>query len=373
MKTILHKIYGSLAFFALASMVACTGFDDFSSTPSASAVNLNLQLGVVNQDSIEVTVTNADTGYVSVALVEASQFTDYDPDALFAQRVAGLKYVLVNCGKNKAKSVLFTDLNTNTSYVVVAVAANRDGVLGTIQDVTTTTTDWTAPEWVSSSPAASINPVIDSTCAFTLTFDEPVVVDTSKGIQLWFMNDNKTVTASDLLISGSGTTQISIASKVPARNREVVFLSYGKATFADLVGNPAEALTSGLNGSSPYGLYWRVSLQLFAPTLMEPASGDSVVASDFKQIKLVYPQTVGAMHANYAPGNITVSYEDPDGSKLIKVVSSSSLSRTADSLFIPLPVVPVSGQTVSFLMKEASVKIGISNPNAAVSGVWYMK
>lgn len=378
MKNIFKYFTTGVILSLLLMTVGCTKLEEFVSTPAADAVDLSLQLYVVNQDSISVIATNADDGYLTVGLVDTSKLKDYDSQLFFEGKYPTTEvkeFKTIKVEKNVPDTIMFSGLGTNSAWAIVAVASNVDGKLGTMQQVSTTTTDLTAPELLDADPTFGTATVLAKNCEFTLVFSEPVVVDTSKGLELYFYYDDVTVPASDLNISEDGK-YVTISSNVLARNREYVFLSFGEGAFKDLSGNPIAAQSSGIVDGYLEGFYWRVVATTFAPTLIEPADGDSVVAAEFTQIKLVYSEAVGGLHANYLSGAIdpvTITYLDANGDQLIKVVPNASITKSADTAFIALPIVPVAGQTLTLNMNASTLKVGITNPTAAVTATWNIK
>jgi hypothetical protein len=377
MKNNFKYVYFGLLTLLLVS-VSCTKFEEFTGSTLAPKVSLDLTLLAFGEDSVVAVAVNPSNGYITVGIVPTADLEDYDSVAFFQQNVSGVAFVTKQATKDEPVSFVFKELEPFTAYTIIGVSSNPDGVVGAPVILSATTSDFQAPVIVSTTPedyltsGSALN--LSTDCSITLVFNEPVVV-TPDSIFFYLYYDDLVLSGADLNITSNGK-EVTISSNVLARNREIVCLNWGEGAFKDLSGNKIAAQESGVIGGSITGWCWRTELKKFLPVDVTPADGDSVVAADFQRIKLVYADKVGGFYPTYASGAVakmSVTYSSPNGDVLTKLVPNANVTWSADTAFIVLPLAPVAGQKVKFMMNESTLKIGITNPTGAFSATWPIK
>jgi len=370
--------YISILLLAMITVVpfGCAGIDEFKSETLDSPVVLALTLGTVKDSSIVINAVNPSNGYITLGIMPGSA-GDIDAEAFFKQNSAGITFLTKKALKDQTVSFLFSELTQYTDYTVIGVSSNADGVIGEPVEIIVKTADENGPELLSTSPEfdGELAPVLSTDCKIVLAFDEPVVYHSNKVVKLEYYNDDITIQGSDLIVNDSDK-YVTISSKILARNREIIFISWEEGAFTDMAGNPVAKMESGLDEDyNLLGLYMRVVVKSFSPESYTP-SADTVVAADFTKIELIYTENVGGFYKDYIDELVdpmTVTYEDVNGDQLIKVVPGGNVTWAGNEASIALPVAPVSGQTVYFNMNASTLKIGISNPAAAFSKSWVME
>jgi len=355
----------------------CAGFDEFKSETLKAPVVLGLTVGTVKDSSIVINAVNPSDGYITLGIT-TGEVDPIDAEAFFKQNIAGVTFLTKKVLKNQAIAFTFSELVQYANYTIIGVSSNADGVLGEPVTITAKTADTYGPVLVSTSPtfAGDLAPVLTTDGKIVLEFDEPVVYKSNKVVKYDFYNDGNTVEGSDLTIAVSGN-KVTLTSKVLARNREIIFISWDEGAFTDLTGNPVAQMESGLDADDNLmGIFMRVKLKLFAPQSFSPSTADTLAAGDFTEIKLVYAEKVGGFHANYMNelvDRMTVTYTDANGDKTIKVVPNENVSWAGTTATIALPKAPEAGQTIDFDMKSYTLKIGLNNPADALTKSWIIK
>jgi Bacterial Ig-like domain len=370
--------FGLLSAVLLAS-AGCANFEEFKSETLESPAVLGMILCTVQDNSLEVNVLNPSDGYVTLGIIaKPAGALVFDSLAFFKQALTpDFTFIGKIVTRYKVATFTFDGLTPFTDYVVVGMSSNADGVLGKPVQLSAKTSDGLSPNYVESTPAiGDLATIIPTNGEIVLTFDEPVLYKSGNSLKYYYYYDDVTVQESDLDVVIDGNN-VKITSKVPARNREIIFISWGEGAFTDLKGNKIEAMVSDLDEEgAPFGLFMRVVPKLFTPESITPTSGDTISAAGFTKIDLLYSEKVGGFHSLYlnkTTAPIKVTYKDVNGDTFIKVVPNDNVTFSANTATITLPLAPKDGQTVTLSMQSSTFKVGITNPTQTVNASWVMK
>lgn len=238
-----------ISFFAVAAVFAgCTKFEEDAPVQLDTTSAPTVQVKVVDDNTISVTVTGADkTGFYSYAVVPGE--ADVTAGGLLKSpgKVKGaLASAVVDFSKTPTTTFKVEELTPNMKYTAYAVAASTRGVVTDVASASATTTDGTVPALKGVKSEAT-----DTTLAITISYDDPVVLGSPSVKATFFaindLNADKTLKAYKTVsidkkdLSTDGKTLI---VNIPAREAipgAYVAITYGEGTVKNGVGQLCKA------------------------------------------------------------------------------------------------------------------------------------
>lgn len=366
----MKRVSGIYLFLIVFLVSGCAGFKDFESKEWNDAVTLTLSAKTIQDSSVTVGAMNLSDGYVTlgIATMDLSK-QDMNTESFFKQKVNNLTFLTHKVENGVEVNFTFSGLIQNTPYWVYGVGSNADGVLGDIQKLSVKTDDNHAP--IIQTKSSLLKSGVD----VVLVFDEPVVYDPLKNVELTYLNYGQIYGGNDLEVKVSNDT-VRLTPKAYPKNGELIFVGWDEGAFTDSTGNPVAEMVSGLTPEGGVtGLFFVVESKVFIPTSIMPANEDSVPASSFTDIQIAFDEPFSGLSDEYdvikATDPITVTYLDRNLEKTVKVVLPSGVKKTGEEYVqITLPLVPTEGQRVTLHVPSGAFYVGLYNPNALIEETW---
>ncbi len=254
----------------------------------------------------------------------------------------------------------------NSSYEVIAIANNGDGVVGEGQVLAIRTSDKWSPEFVDSSPTSGFDAVFEGD-AIVLIFDEYVMggTDTSFVFTTFYSG----IEDADATIFAMGN-MVAVYPSVELPQGDYVFLSWSEGAITDLSGNPVAPMNSYYDEDyNFYGVFTRMVRPPREAVSVGPAESDSLASG----ADIVITFDDGVSPDRYIDKSmISLSYYDLDDLPVeVKYIDPALLVFDGMTVTIPQPVMADSGWTVELVVDEEAFDIGYFVPNAEVYGYWW--
>lgn len=295
MKKILFSI-----FTIGASLVGCTNLEEVSSEYYGEGPSITTEVTATADESFTFVLTPSEgTLYYSYLVAEGDEAEEVDALSLLQNQLSGVATDCIEYAKNATYTYDMKDeegkelCSPNTSYVLYAVAANKEGIAGKVTSVVVKTTD-------------KVDPTFDLDKIEDVEGKSGVVVPFSENVTL---AENKTVTAKyyvewaeaghnyvdiqaeDISVDIDGSNVSIIVQNVPAA--ATVLVSWEEGTFVDSYGNKCAALNSGLNADENGfdGLYFVVASEPFEITEENVVTG--ATEDEEVELPLIWDETKG--------------------------------------------------------------------------------
>lgn len=365
-----------------ASLTGCTHLEEVSSEYYGEGPSITAEVTATADNSFTFVLTPSEgTLYYSYLVVEGDEVEEIDALSLLQNQLTGVATDCIEFAKNTTYTYDMKDedgkelCSPNTSYVIYAVAANKEGVTGSVATVVVKTTD-------------NVNPDFNLEGISETEGKVGVVIPFSENVTL---AENKTVTAQyyvewaqdgsnfvdipteDISLEVDGKNVTVTVQNVPAA--AVVLVSWEEGTFIDSYGNKCAKLESGLNGAGTGfdGVYFTVTTEPFEITeenIVTDAGEDEEV-----ELPLIWNKTDGiSLHfendiyrneKKLKGGEIQLVLKRT-GKEIILDLSKDDWSIEEDrkTLKITMPSgESQSGDIISLKIKEGAITDINGNPN----------
>ncbi|MEX2372030.1 MAG: hypothetical protein WD578_13590 [Bacteroidales bacterium] len=345
-------------------MVGCVEWDEFESLDLDAAPTVTVVQSAVGDSLIAVDVTSSANGFVSVIILEGTgNVVPSDSVALLKGNVSYLDFASVEVEADVAVTVTFASgIEQDASYEVMAVSANADGVVSEVAVLAITTADTYAPAFVSASPDFTYDPIIEPGDTIVISFDEPVILGSGAfSFEGFYSGDVFEVT--NATVSGNN---VYLPVPVDFAYREYIWLHWETGAVVDAEGNETSALTTFLDGGAFSGAFWRI-VAMKHPVLSVTPDVEVDQIAGFT-ITLTFGDNVSI--ANLEDGDITIVYDDEGGLVTTADVPAADVLAAGMEVTIDQSsFVPTTG-TVTLVVPEGVIGVGIGNPNAEYSATW---
>ncbi|HKM93624.1 MAG TPA: hypothetical protein VJY41_08235 [Prolixibacteraceae bacterium] len=366
-------ILGTITLF-LILFASCTKFEKFESKKLSDAPTVSLAIEEVKDSSVVVSFVSTSTGFISFVLIEGVANEKPDSAALIQLNVEALQdgsYEVIASGEKTMYE--FTGLVQNSVYEVFAVAQNDDGVLSNVSDaLMIKTTDINNPVLVLDdvSPAISTKALEALDMKVTLTFDEPISEADASKFSFTYLTEGVNAPADSATVNPKNPYQVIVSQSRAAHAMDYIFLSYSEGAVLDIVGNPVEALASGVDDEdSPVGLYWRAISNPFAldKDKFVPKNGEAVSDPDFV-IEFKAPVAVknkakdGSIKLIVVGAGVKSIYEVP--------AANITLGDDKKTIQVEKPFSPTFGEMIYIEIAAGTFTDNFGNPNIIIeSGI----
>jgi hypothetical protein len=326
----------------------------------------------VGDSLIVVDVTSSADGFVAAILLEGTgNPVPSDSTALLEGNVDYLAYAYGKAEANTATMLTFaSDIQQNTTYEVMAVAANADGVVSAVEVISVTTDDTYAPNLLATNPAVAYDPVIELVDTIMLQFDEPVALGAGKfTFESFYEGQVVDVPTANLFVSGN---MIGIILPFTPAHGDYLWLHWEDAAVEDLSGNGVSAQTTILDGGAFVGFYWRtVHTEMDFSAVTPAVDEDQMPGFD---IIFTYDSTLSFVTSGGNPviedGDITLTYNDGDGSELTIDVPVADVTIDGANLTIVQSKAPAWFGSTTIDIPDGIIRVGHGNPMVPVSETW---
>ncbi len=360
--------------FLLGSLIlsGCVEWPEFEALDLESAPTVTVEQTNVGDSTITVDVTSSANGFVSAILLPGTgNPIPADSGAILQGNVEYLDYASGETEANTPVSFTFeTDIVQNTPYEVMAVAANADGVVSTVEVISITTDDTYSPNLLATYPAITYDPVIELADTIMLEFDEPVALGAGKfTFEAFYEGQVVEVPAANLFVSGN---MVGIILPFTPAHGDYLWLHWEDGAVEDLSGNGVPAVTTIMDGGAFVGYYWRiVKTDMDFKTVTPDLAEDQLPGFD---ITFTYDSTVSFVTSQGDPviedGDITLAYNDGDGSIMTIDVPVTDVTIDGVNLTIAQSNAPPWFGQVTIDIPEGIFSVGHGNPMVAVSETW---
>lgn len=354
------------------SLAGCTHFDEVSSVNYGEGPAIGVEISNPQDETFTFTLTPAEgTVFYSYVVVEGTEPEALDGKTLLQNQYEGIVSGVLNTENDATFSFTMEDekgeplCTPNTSYVVYAVAASKEGITGEVASAVVVTSDGETPFYIGD----SVQPV-EGESAIAIPFSEAVYVGegavTAKYFVEWegrFVD----IAAEDVTVSIEGNVVTVTTNNVPTASN--VFISWEAGAFVDSKGNPCAALTSGLNSSGTdfAGIYFQVTPVAFEITednmTITPEVGSAFGDWSAFEGKIEFEMDVYRNDNLLAGGELQVVYSNPNKMTTINL-AATDWSVEGNTLTFVLPEAPTFGDNVSLIVHEGAITDVYGNPNA---------
>lgn len=354
--------------FLLGSLIfsGCAEWEEYESLDLASAPTVTVVQSNVSDSVIVVNVTSSADGFVAAILLEGTgNSIPSDSTALLKGNVNYHAYAYGEVEANGATALTFaSDVQQNSTYEVMAVAANADGVVSDIEVIEITTTDSYPPSLLGADPAIDYAAVVEPGDTLVLVFDEPVLLGDGKFTFETFYTEETVDVPGDNVWAAGPYVFIVLPADFPYR--EYLWLHWEEAAVTDLVGNEVEAWTTYIDGNSFVGVFWRMAAFTYEVESVTP----DPATEQLPGFDIVLTYGGAADIDDVTDGDITLTYDDGAGVVTVVDVPAADVSAAGAEVTIQQSVfTPLTG-TVTVNIPEGLILIGIGNPTAEFSETW---
>ena len=368
MKRIQKYIIAILAFGMV--IAGCNEQEDFESSPATSIPVAEIAISAVGDSTATLTLTSNSAGYIGYILAED---TSLAPEALnllsnnMADEAGVVQSNYFRLTTPGDTTIVFTGLTQASYYKIYAAASSEVGVESDVITFTVKTDDGWAPNLIDASPLPSDEATVEVGQALSYTFDEPILIDTTKAFTIDYLIEGVTqvVSAASLTVSGSTLT---IEQDYSSYSGDYFTVSWEAGAVTDLSGNAMEAIASSYDFASEEGssLYYRTATGTFNVTDQDiMPSTDSIVAQHDFMVDIKFPYAISLL-ADITADMITFKYTDWEGLSVSTISGAEGISVVGDStLRIVQPQMANHGDLIELSVAEGVVEDMYNNINAA--------
>lgn len=364
-----------------ASLVGCTNLEEVSSEYYGEGPSITAEVTATADESFTFVLTPSEgTLYYSYLVAEGDKAEEIDALSLLQNQLSGVATDCIEYAKNTTYTYDMKDeegkdlCSPNTSYVLYAVAANKEGVAGKVTSVVVKTTD-------------KVNPTFDLEKIEDVEGKSGVVVPFSENVTLaenkivtakyyveWATSDNFVdIPAEDISVDIDGSNVSVIVQNVPAA--ATVLVSWEEGTFVDSYGNKCAALNSGLNADENGfdGLYFVVASEPFEITeenVMTGAAEDEEVElpliwNETNGISLAFEDDIYRNSDKLKGGEIQLVIKRTGKEIILDLAKNDwSISEDKKILNVKMPTgESQSGDIISLKINEGAIMDIYGNPN----------
>lgn len=369
---------------AVATLASCVKFEEDGQINYDSTTAPDVTVQVVDDNSIQVTVTGkTGTGFYSYAVFAGAEQT-LDADKLLADSYTALVSGVVDFSKESSVTVKVEELTPNTTYTAYAVAASTMGVVTEIKTASATTTDSTAPGLSNLAVSAT-----DTTLVYTISYNDPVTLGNGEvtahvyAVNGEYDKENKVLVeyknykVPATCLATNGKNLIVSLPREEAIPGAIVTLTYTAGVVVNGVGTPCAAYNNSIvdgTGKVTRGIGGAYDNVSFDFTLDETWPADTVVYySDWtKLVPQVYSKSDYALAGATTDANIKVKVVDGNGRTVTyDATTFGALNETTVGFM--LNEAPDYGTSLSFTIAEGSFEdlFGNSNNEFTSEGNYY--
>lgn len=351
------------------SLVGCTDWDDAVSENYGSGPAISVNIDATTDYGFTFTLSPASgTVFYSYIVAEGDTPAALDGQALLKQQYSGLTGGLLNATENSTYTL---DLSAeeacepNTSYVVYAVAASKEGVVGSVASAVVTTSD-------AGVPYPTKAQVLEEGIGVQVAFSEAVAAGEGKVTAQYFAEwtgEFIDVPAEEMAVAVTGNVVTVAFDSIPAS--ATVLVSWEAGAFVDAKANPCPAMISGINeaGDDFDGVFFDVADAPFAiaeENATAPKIGDSF--GDWEETMFVFEFDMDLYRNDKAltGEELQVTYTHEGKTTTINV-PSNYWAVQGNALLFFLPEAPDFGDWVSLTIAEGAFSDVYGNPNQEVT------
>lgn len=351
------------------SLVGCTDWDDAVSENYGSGPAISVSIDATTDYGFTFTLSPASgTVFYSYIVAEGDTPATLDGQALLKQQYSGLTGGLLNATEN---STFTLDLSAeeacepNTSYVVYAVAASKEGVVGSVASAVVTTSD-------AGVPYPTKAQVLEEGIGVQVAFSEAVAAGEGKVTAQYFAEwtgEFIDVPAEEMAVAVAGNVVTVAFDSIPAS--ATVLVSWEAGAFVDAKANPCPAMISGINeaGDDFDGVFFDVADAPFAiaeENATAPKIGDSF--GDWEETMFVFEFDMDLYRNDKAltGKELQVTYTHEGKTTTINV-PNNYWAVQGNALLFYLPEAPDFGDWVSLTVAEGAFCDVYGNPNQEVT------
>lgn len=351
------------------SLVGCTDWDDAVSENYGSGPAISVSIDATTDYGFTFTLSPASgTVFYSYIVAEGDTPAALDGQALLKQQYSGLTGGLLNATDNSTYTL---DLSAeeacepNTSYVVYAVAASKEGVVGSVASAVVTTSD-------AGVPVPTKAQVLEEGIGVQVAFSEAVAAGEGKVTAQYFAEwtgEFIDVPAEEMAVAVAGNVVTVAFDSIPAS--ATVLVSWEAGAFVDAKANPCPAMISGINeaGDDFDGVFFDVADAPFAiaeENATAPKIGDSF--GDWEETMFVFEFDMDLYRNDKAltGEELQVTYTHEGKTTTINV-PNNYWAVQGNALLFYLPEAPDFGDWVSLTVAEGAFSDVYGNPNQEVT------
>ena len=351
------------------SLVGCTDWDDAVSENYGSGPAISVSIDATTDYGFTFTLSPASGAvFYSYIVAEGDAPAALDGQALLKQQYSGLTGGLLNATEN---STFTLDLSAeeacepNTSYVVYAVAASKEGVVGSVASAVVTTSD-------AGVPYPTKAQVLEEGIGVQIVFSEAVVAGEGKVTAQYFAEwtgEFIDVPAEEMAVEVAGNVVTVAFDSIPAS--ATVLVSWEAGAFVDAKANPCPAMISGINeaGDDFAGVFFDVADAPFAiaeENATAPKIGDSF--GDWEETMFVFEFDMDLYRNDkvLTGEELQVIYTHEGKTTTINV-PNNYWAVQGNALLFYLPEAPNFGDLVSLTIAEGAFCDVYGNPNQEVT------
>ena len=355
MKNILY-IIGAILLFT----ISCTKFDKEDPIPFVSGPNVVISVDdlALGDSTFTFTLTpGSGVGYYSYLVVKENNARTLDATNVLRTSLTGLSKLTINSDTAATYQVKLKGLDPFTTYQIYAVAANKNGMVGSVANTGITTTDGVAPRPSSFKYTGAVVEV---------TFSEVIERGTGK-ISGTYYSSHPAIAEEGIVeiiedsISVSGKV---LTVKLPEEfvAGAYVCLTWEAGAVQDVIGNDCNAYSTkgydtannrwtGINGRIPV-----VAWEIEGPEDLESFS-------DWAAFVITLTPEV-TISGKLATADVKLTYVS-EGKETTFTLPSNLYGVAAGNIAILLPEEPIGGAFINVNIAEKTFADKYGNPNKA--------
>lgn len=358
------------------SLTGCTDWEDAVTESYGAGPSISVEVSETADSTFTFTLTPASgTNFYSYVIAEGATAKELDGQTLLKEQYSGLISDVLNTAKNASYTFNMRDEKNkplclpNKSYVIYAVAADNNGMVGDVASAVVTTTDGELP-------ILKDYEVAEGDSVAYLAFSEAVALGEGKVSAQYFVEWAASldeafveIAEEDIHVAVSSGVPAVAVSGVPAS--ATVLISWEEGAFVDSKGNKTPAFISGLNsaGDDFEGVVFDMADEPFEIT-EENVTSPELEASFQKPLEAVFTFTfdmnVYRNERALAGDEIKVTYTH-EGKATIVDVPTDCWEVQDNRLMFVLPEAPEYGDWVSVTIAEGTFTDIYGNPNKEVT------
>ena len=359
-------------------LTGCTNFDEEASKNYGDGPAIAVNVTATEDNAFTFTLTPGEgTTYYSYVVVSEEEVESIDASALLKGQITGVAGEVLNTSEDATFTYdMMNDkgvgiCSPNTSYVIYAVASNKQGVTGEVATKVIVTSDGVAPTPDLDKAEPDGKGVVVIPFSEGVTRGEGAV--TAKYYMEWDIEHPVNIDAANLTVEIEGDAVTITTKEVPVG--AIVCISWEAGAFKDSFGNTCGALASGLNVEQTdfTGLYFRVDTEefkvedkFFAPET-ETYFGDwATFEGTVTFEKNIYRNDDPESDFVVKEGDLAVVYTNKKSTTTVKL-SPDDWNVAGKVLTFKLPSAPAKGDKVSLIINKGAVTDVYGNPVAEYS------
>ncbi len=368
----MRKLIYSLLTISL-FLTSCNSFEEYASANYGEGPTIAITVNPAITDSAFTLTLTPGTGAAWYSYVVQVGDVPVDIDAaslLKGKTYTGISSKVTNVTDNPTFT---TDMRSkgiplclpNTTYQIYAVAANAEGVVGSVVNFSVTTTDALTPGPKTFSGDGSTNTA-------SITFSENLLRSTGK-VTATFYKEYDVANPVEVVLPEAN---ISInANKVTIMVPDVpagafVNINWEAGAFTDMKGNPCAAYTKkgfSTTTGAHQGIRFRavtVAFEVNDSSFVSPAVGSAFVDWTTFAAVIAFDFNIYRVDADIVPGDVKVIYSNSKKTSALNL-TASDWSLDGKSIKFKLPSAPDFGDNIDVEIAAGVIFDVYGNPNAA--------